>query len=83
MCIRDSHHLVHGDLSPYNILHWNGGAVIIDFPQMVDARKNPHAYDLLRRDLTRVCAYFARFGVRADAEEIARDMWLPYMGALP
>ena len=76
-------HRIHGDLSPYNILHWNGGAVIIDFPQMVDARKNPHAYDLLRRDLTRVCAYFARFGVRADAEEIARDMWLPYMGALP
>ena len=76
-------HRIHGDLSPYNILHWNGSAVIIDFPQMVDARTNPHAYDLLRRDLARVCSYFARFGVRADAEEIARDLWLPYMGALP
>ena len=75
-------HLVHGDLSPYNILYWNGTAVIIDFPQMVDARKNPHAYDLLQRDIARVYAYFARHGVRADAEQLARDLWLPYMGNL-
>lgn len=77
-----NHHLVHGDLSPYNILYWDGTAVIIDFPQMVDARVNPHAYELLRRDIARVCAYFARFGVRADAEGLARDLWLPYMGDL-
>jgi RIO kinase 1 len=76
-------HRVHGDLSPYNILHWDGRIVIIDFPQMVDARTNPHAYELLRRDVARVCAYFARFGVRADAERLARDLWLPYMGSLP
>ena len=75
-------HLVHGDLSPYNILYWNGTAVIIDFPQMVDARKNPHAYDLLQRDIARVYAYFARHGVRADVEQLARDLWQPYMGNL-
>ena len=77
-----SHHLVHGDLSAYNILYWDGTVVIIDFPQMVDARVNPHAYELLQRDVTRVCAYFARFGVRADAEELTRGLWLPYMGDL-
>ncbi len=76
------HHLVHGDLSPYNILYWDGQPFIIDFPQVVDARVNPHAYELLRRDVARVCAYFARFGVRADAERLARDLWLPYMGSL-
>lgn len=76
------HHLIHGDLSPYNILYWDGTAVIIDFPQMVNARTNPHAYDLLQRDLARVCAYFARFGVRSDPRQISRDLWLPYMGSI-
>lgn len=76
------HHLVHGDLSPYNILYWNGEAVIIDFPQMVNARTNPHAYKLLQRDVARVCAYFARHGVRSDPDQISRDLWLPYMGSL-
>lgn len=75
-------HLIHGDLSAYNILYWDGTAVIIDFPQMVDARVNPNAFKLLRRDIARVCSYFARFGVRADAEQLAQDMWLPYMGSL-
>ncbi len=77
-----NHHLVHGDLSPYNILYWDGTAVIIDFPQMVDARVNPHAFELLQRDIARICSYFARYGVRADAERLARDLWLPYMGSL-
>ncbi len=77
------HHLIHGDLSPYNILYWEGEAVIIDFPQMVNARTNPHAYELLQRDVTRVCAYFARHGVRSDPQRITRDLWLPYMGNLP
>ena len=76
------HHLVHGDLSPYNILYWDGKPVIIDFPQMVNARTNPNAYLLLERDLARVCAYFARFGVSADAQQMARDLWLPYMGEI-
>lgn len=76
------HHLVHGDLSPYNILYWDGKPVIIDFPQMVNARTNPHAFELLQRDISRVCAYFARFGVRADPARIARDLWLPYMGEI-
>jgi len=77
------HHLIHGDLSPYNILYWEGTAVIIDFPQMVNARINPHAFELLERDVTRVCAYFARYKVRSDPARLTRDLWLPYMGSLP
>jgi RIO kinase 1 len=71
-------HLVHGDLSPYNILYWSGQPVVIDFPQAVDARFNPNARDLLERDLDNVCGYFARAGVRADGRRLANEMWQRY-----
>lgn len=73
-------HLIHGDLSAYNILYWEGAICLIDFPQMVDARTNPHAYELLERDITRVCDYFHSFGIASDPHQIARDLWEPYMG---
>ena len=76
-------HHIHGDLSAYNILFWEGEIKIIDFPQMVEARHNPHAYDLLLRDVTRVCDYFNRFGVTADPQAITDELWLPYMGEVP
>jgi RIO kinase 1 len=72
------HHLVHGDLSPYNILLRGETAVVIDFPQAVDARMNPNARALLDRDLENLCGYFARHGVRADAERLARELWSRY-----
>lgn len=74
------HHLVHGDLSAYNILYWEGAIQIIDFPQMVDARTNPHAFELLLRDVTRVVDYYGRYGVQADALRLTLDLWEPYMG---
>lgn len=49
--------LVHGDLSPYNILVHAGEPVIIDFPQAVDARFNTGGRDLLRRDILNICRY--------------------------
>jgi RIO kinase 1 len=73
-------HFVHGDLSAYNILYWQGQITIIDFPQLVNARTNPHAFNLLQRDIKRVCQYFGRFGVEADAQELTLDLWQPYMG---
>ncbi|MCB8975134.1 MAG: hypothetical protein H6654_16365 [Ardenticatenaceae bacterium] len=73
-------HLVHGDLSAYNILYWEGDIYLIDFPQMVEARHNPHAYELLERDITRVCEYFAGLGVVRDPVALAHDLWDPYMG---
>ena len=74
-----AHHLVHGDLSAYNILYWEGEIAIIDFPQMVDARKNQHAYTLLERDVTRVCQYFAPLGVKANGRGIAAALWDRYL----
>jgi RIO kinase 1 len=78
---------VHGDLSEYNILYWPGAgtrATIIDFAQAVDPRYNlDDVFDLLARDVARVCRYFARYGVEADAEALALDLWTRYLtGAL-
>jgi RIO kinase 1 len=67
---------VHGDLSPYNILHWEGAATLIDVPQTVDPWRNPDALDLLVRDLTNVLDYFVACGVRCPhPERVARDLW--------
>ncbi len=67
--------VIHGDLSAYNVLVWDGRVTVIDLPQAVDQRKNRHASALLERDVARICEHFARFGVRADARRIARDLW--------
>lgn len=62
--------IVHGDLSAYNMLWWQGRLVIIDFPQAVDAFSNPHAPDLLHRDLRNVHEWFARQRADFDVEEV-------------
>ena len=67
--------VIHGDLSPYNVLVWEGRAILIDLPQAVDPRKNRHAEHLLERDIRRICDHFGRLGVRSDAGRIARDLW--------
>jgi len=74
-------HLIHADLSPFNILYWRRRLTVIDFPQAVDARFNPNAYALLQRDLENVCRYFARHGVRADADRLADHLWRRFMRA--
>ncbi len=66
---------VHGDLSPYNVLYWEGEIYIIDFPQVADARGNPDAYSLFQRDVRRLCEYFARYGIESDPGRIAVDLW--------
>ncbi len=66
---------VHGDLSAYNVLYWDGEITLIDFPQVVDVQANPDARAIFGRDVERVCGYFARYGVRGDARALARDLW--------
>lgn len=72
-------HYVHGDLSAYNILYWEGDITIIDFPQLVDARKNPNTQKLLERDIRRVCDYFSRYRVESDPRQLAADLWQQYV----
>jgi RIO kinase 1 len=74
-----AHNYIHSDLSAYNILYWAGEITIIDFPQMVDARINQHAFKLLGRDVKRVCEYFARYGVVADPVSLSLELWQEYM----
>jgi RIO kinase 1 len=72
---------VHGDLSPYNVLYWNGRLTLIDFPQTVDARTNWNAQNLLHRDVANVCEFFAKYGARADPHRIAGRMWGRFLRA--
>ena len=71
-------HLIHGDLSAYNILYWDDDFKIIDFPQAVDPMHNPSAFAILARDIERLCQYFGRFGVEAHAMDITDDLWRQY-----
>ena len=57
------HGVVHGDLSPYNILWHDGTIVIIDFPQAVDPIAHGEGMALLERDCANVCDWFSRRGV--------------------
>lgn len=66
---------IHGDLSAYNILYWDGGITLIDFPQVVDPEANPSAWVIFLRDVTRVCQYFASQGVKANAHKLAAELW--------
>ena len=67
--------LIHGDLSAYNILYWEGKMTIIDFPQVTSAIGNTHARAILARDVQRVCEYFALQGVAAEPRAIADYLW--------
>ena len=67
--------VIHGDLSAYNVLVWEGRVTVIDLPQAIDPRKNRHAHALLERDVERVCAHFERFGVRSSPHDLASDLW--------
>jgi RIO kinase 1 len=69
------HDMIHGDLSAYNILYWEGKITLIDFPQVTQLLVNSNARFILERDVTRVCEYFARQGVRSDPRQLVNAMW--------
>lgn len=73
-------HIVHGDLSPYNILYYKGEPYIIDFPQAIDPNLNVNAFELLQRDVENVCHYVNKFGVETDANETSKQLWEPLYG---
>lgn len=73
------HNMIHGDLSAYNILYWEGNITLIDFPQVTDSRANSQARFILQRDITRVCEYFFRRGVACDPRAIMADLWQSYI----
>ena len=75
------HNWIHADLSAFNVLWWDGKATIIDLPQAVDPRSNPHASELLTRDVKNLCDHFVKMGVRRDPDEISRGLWMAFLFA--
>lgn len=70
--------LIHGDLSPHNILLWQGIPYLIDFPQVTLLETSRRSETILARDIQRLCEYFERQGVTCGAAEITRDLWYRY-----
>lgn len=71
--------IIHGDLSAYNVLYWEGKPTLIDFPQIVDPHQNEAAYDIFTRDVTRICEYFAKYRITADGPVVAANLWTKYV----
>lgn len=66
---------IHGDLSAYNILYWEGNIFLIDFPQVVLVKSNPAAWMIFQRDIARISQYFICQGVECDYRKLAVDLW--------
>jgi len=66
--------VVHGDLSPYNILAAHERLVIIDLPQVVDLVGNPKGMDFLLRDCTNVCTWFRARGLDVDEHDLYGEL---------
>ncbi len=69
-------HLVHGDLSAYNVLWWQDRPWIIDVPQSVDLHASRDGYAHLRRDVQNLERYFARYGLSTG--DFAERAWRRY-----
>lgn len=70
-----THNRIHGDLSAYNILYWEGDIKLIDFPQVVLPESNPSSWNIFQRDIIRICQYFSSQGVDCDARKLAPELW--------
>jgi RIO kinase 1 len=66
---------VHGDLSAYNIMYWEGEITLIDFPQVVSPTGNRNAFVIFSRDVARLCEYFAKQGLDTNPRRLALDLW--------
>jgi RIO kinase 1 len=65
--------MVHGDLSEYNIINHHEEPVFIDFSHSVPL-KAPNSRELLERDVTILCNYFRKLGVKTDEKAMIKRM---------
>jgi RIO kinase 1 len=72
--------LIHGDLSPYNVLMaWNG-PTLIDFPQVIGAAHNSQAERFFRRDLDTIRQFFVAKGAQLDGHAMdSEEIWRAYV----
>jgi len=66
-------HLVHGDLSEYNILVNGDDLVIIDVGQSV-VSDHPQALEFLNRDVRNILNHFQKRGVKRDIEKVTENI---------
>jgi RIO kinase 1 len=72
--------LIHGDLSPYNVLWAAGGPTIIDFPQIVSASHNSSSEAFFMRDARNILGYFASIDRSLLARSgDAQQIWRAYV----
>ena len=72
--------LIHGDLSPYNVLLSGEGPVIIDFPQVVAAAHNSQAEFFFRRDIENLRVHLAGLAPElATQVGDAQEIWRAYV----
>lgn len=74
LAVMVQHGVVHGDLSPYNILAAGERLVVIDLPQVVDLVGNLNGMDYLLRDCTNVCRWFRARGLEVDEQELFGEL---------
>ena len=70
--------LVHGDLSPFNVLVDSEGPVIIDLPQAVNAAANNSAGMMLERDVVNMAIYFGGFAPELLKTDYGKEIWELY-----
>jgi RIO kinase 1 len=67
--------VVHGDLSEFNVLLAQGGPVIIDLPQAVDAAGNNHAPRMLMRDVDNLRSFFGQYATELRDTRYGPEIW--------
>jgi RIO kinase 1 len=71
--------LIHGDLSPYNVLLGSHGPVVIDLPQVIDAAHNSQAEKFFLRDLDTIRRFCASLDPALGGEGDGREIWRAYV----
>lgn len=65
--------LVHGDLSPFNILNHNNKPVFIDFSQCIE-KGTSYAEEMLTRDIKNIANFFNKIGIKTTEEYIKQKI---------
>jgi RIO kinase 1 len=71
--------LIHGDLSPYNVLLGSHGPVVIDLPQVIDAAHNSQAEKFFLRDLDTIRRFCVSLDPALGGEGDGSEIWRAYV----